>query len=201
MLAVKRYAIATRWSVQGNPKLDMPWLAVDDPQDGERPPSKREQIRLERSIALGHFSAMAAGLGATETSIALQRAKMAPPGSLHLPRQELVQVERKDRPPRTVLGAAVTSSGIIHLPREGSLEAFRSALNTVYGDKVMLLTIDAETLKQIDAGTMPIADKQSAQPTAAQPFWSGERRHPDQTELTPIKLVTIVRPPPLTKLS
>jgi hypothetical protein len=180
----------------------MPWLAVDDPEDGERPPSKCERKLLERSIALGHFAAMADGLGATETSIALQQAKKARPGNLHLPRQELVQVERTDAPARTVLGAAVASSGIIPLPREGSLEAFRSALETVYGDKVMFLTIDAEILKQIDAGIMPIADKQPSQPIAEPPpFWSEERQYSDQTELTPIKLITLVRPPPLTKLS
>lgn len=200
VLAVKRYAIVSRWSVQGNTKLDMPWLVVDDPEEGERPPNSNERKRLTRSIALGHFAAMAEGLGATGISSALQQAKKARPGNLHLPQQEVVQVEREGEPTRTVLGAAVTSSGIIQLPREGNLEAFRSALETVYGDKVMLLTVDVETLRGIDAGIIPIADAPPSEPTSEPSFWAERRQYSDQTELTPIRSVTLLRPPPLDQI-
>jgi len=195
-LAIKRYAIVSRWSVQGNPNLDMPWLAVDDPEEGERPPNSNERKLLARSIALGHFAAMAEGLGATAISNALQLAKKARPGSLQLPRQELIQVEREDAHARTVLGAAITSSGIIPLPRDGDLEEFRSALQTVYGDKVMLLTIDVETLKKIDAGEFPIEGEQLAPPVGEPSFWEEERQHSDETNLIPIRLATLSRPPP-----
>jgi hypothetical protein len=197
VLAVKRYAIASRWSVQGNQKLDMPWLAVDDPEDGERPPNSNERKRLTRSIALGHFASMAEGLGATGASGALQQAKKARPGNLHLPQEELVQVERKDGHTRTVMGAVITSSGIIPSPREGNLEAFRSALETVYGDKAMLLAIDVETLQAIDAGIFPNASAQPSEPTSELSIWSERRQYADQTDLIPIRLITLRRPPPL----
>jgi hypothetical protein len=195
VLTVKRYAIVSRWSVQGNPRLEQPWLAVDDPEEGERPPNPKERRLLERSIALGHFAAMAEGLGATETSSALRRAKIAQPGNLQLPRQELVQVERKDAPTRTVIGAVVTPFGIISLPREENLEAFRSALETVYGVKAMLLTIEIETLQKIDAGTVPTEGEHFSEPMDEPSFWSEERQYPDQTGLIPIRLVTLLRPP------
>jgi hypothetical protein len=186
--------------VQGNPKLDMPWLAVDDPEDGERPPNSRERRQLARSIALGHFAAMAEGLGASGTSSALQQAKGARPGNLRLPQEELLQVERKDAPIKIALGAAVTSSGIIPMPREGNLEEFRSALATVYGDKAMLLTIDVEILKKIDAGTIPVEAGQPSEPKGEPSFWLEERQYSDQTELTPLGLVTLLRPPPLDQI-
>ncbi|MET3842664.1 hypothetical protein [Bradyrhizobium sp. OAE829] len=194
-LAVKRYAIVSRWSVQGIPNLNMPWLAVDDPEEGERPPSPDERKLLARSIALGHFAAMAEGLGATAISMALHQAKQGSPGSLQLPEQELVQVEREDASARIVLGAAVTNSGIIPLPRYGELEEFRSSLQTVFGGKVMLLTIDGATLKQIDAGTFPTEAEQPKEPVGEPSFWTEERQHFDGTELIPMSLVSLSRPP------
>jgi hypothetical protein len=82
------------------------------------------------------------------------------------------------------------------LPRDGNLEEFRSALQAIYGDKAMLLTIDVETLKKIDAGAIPITGEQLTKPSGEPLFWSDERQYADETELIPVSLITLSRPPP-----
>lgn len=198
-LTVKRYAIATRWAIHNNPALQEPWLVVHDPEDGERGPTEEERRLLVRSIGLGHFAALADGLGLHETAVALRHAKQNEPGRLRLPAHEFGLIDQGiDVSPTTVMGAAVVPSGIVHLPRTGDLEEFRSALQTVYGDRCMLFAVDARALHEIDAAEPVLSHEAPSTGPAEEdvPFWSEFRLDADGSAITPLRSIALRRPPP-----
>jgi len=62
-LKVKQYSIATRWAVKGDSKLSKPWLAVHDPNDGDREPTPSEREQLAKRVSVMHFSSLLMGMG------------------------------------------------------------------------------------------------------------------------------------------
>jgi len=68
VLRVKQYSVATRWAIKGDPELDQPWLAVHDPEDGEREPTEDERERLHKGIAALHFSSLLEGMGYSDVA-------------------------------------------------------------------------------------------------------------------------------------
>lgn len=150
-LRVKRYAIAARWAVHGKPKLLEPWLVVDDPEDGERAPSASEASNFARAIALGHFASLADGFGLAATAAALQQAKVNEPGHLRVPHEDVSQIET-DSTTEDMIGAVVTSTGVVPIPRQTDPVNFLAAFRAVHGDRSLFLGVSADTLREVDRG-------------------------------------------------
>jgi hypothetical protein len=192
-LAIKRYAVAARWAVQNYQGLEMPWLAVDDPQEGQRDPSDEEIGLLIRSTRLGHFSALVEGFGAGETAGILRGAKMSRPGQLQLPVAEQVQIERPHSGAKSVIGAIITPFGVRSLPRDGDLENYRLSLIAAYGDRSMLLVIDVDTLKN---ASLIVDDEATTKVTPifqGDSIWAEEHVNIDGSELIPLHSVVLKR--------
>ncbi|HME85262.1 MAG TPA: hypothetical protein VKG91_12125 [Roseiarcus sp.] len=196
-LVVKRYAIATRWSVQNNPGLLEPWLVVHDPQHGEREPTRDEKAWLVRSTALGHYASLAQGFGLRDTAAALWRAKLGEPGHLELPTHEMTVVDRDGSDPITIIGAAIVPSAVVPLPLGGDIEDFRAALQTVFGERTMLLAIPTEELYRADAAYPMEHDAQlSISPQPEVLFWSATRSGLDGSIVTPLRNIALRRAHP-----
>jgi hypothetical protein len=195
-LKVKRYALATRWAVERNPKLDEPWLTVHDPEQGEREPNSDERAWLVRSVGLGHYATIAEGFGLPKVASALREAKLSQPGGLSIPTDEVTIIEQVDGPLLAAIGAIVTPMGVVVFPRNGELEEFRSALRTVFGDRCVLLAVDVANLQALDSGPLP--DRALAPPTTTRrarevPFWSGPRHYSDGSRFIPLNSITLRR--------
>lgn len=195
-LITKRYAIATRWAIDNHAALTEPWLTVHDPELGRKTPSEDEKRHLVRSIALGHFAALAEGFQLRSTTDALRRAKIRKPGSLRLEPNELVRIDRTDRPPSIAISAVVTPSGIVTIPIESDIEEFRSAIQTVYGARANLLAIDVDHLRRVDKAILPTKWSMKTETGDDQDYWSEERSDPDGSEMIPLKSITLSRVPP-----
>jgi hypothetical protein len=65
-LVVKRYAVATRWSVQGSASLNASYLWVDDPDEGVVEPTPYDLANVARSVRLSHYATMAEEWGCPE---------------------------------------------------------------------------------------------------------------------------------------
>lgn len=192
-LAIKRYAIATRWAVRGNPDLDQPWLSVDDPDDGERPPLKNEVNALRRSIALGHFAGLAEGFRLPNVASALLEAKGRSSGELHIDARDLVEIETK-RGLSKVIAATVTRAGVIPLPDEIT-PSFQNDLKKVFGNEALLMAIDLHDLQNADQ-SQPSDGRMTELPTSIgseTDFWRTSRRQLDGSELLPLDAVEIRR--------
>jgi hypothetical protein len=193
-LAVKRYAIATRWAVCEAPKLYYPWLSVCDPAEGEREPNEEELASLRRGVALGHFANLANGLGAANTAHSLRRSKEQRPGTLAPDLVEFIEIEVAGVR-RRVIGAIVTRSGIIRFPEQLPIN-FLDAIRTIYSAEAMVLVIDLDTLIKVDSDLNPIKAAHSGTPqTPSRPapdYWLTPRPQPDGSELLPLDAVDIL---------
>jgi len=189
-LEIKRYAIATRWAVAGDPKLQTAHLWVDDPKEGEREATPKERLALQRSIGLGHFAALARGMGYGITARQLSGAKSKEPGQLELDASDLVLVDG-EWGARLMMIAVVTRSGIVRMP-QGGAEDFQAGLASVFGDEALIMAVDVETLKSIDQmafGTAHEARFRDSVPDDG--FWSQPRAQADGVELLPLNAVAI----------
>lgn len=180
ILATKRYAIATRWAVDDIVRLEEPWLAVDDPEEGERPPTDDEYRYIQRSIELGHFAALAEGMGLRETGAALREAKTQKPGNFDIPEGELVSLGEGRE---AVVAVAVCPTGIIPIPRSGDLGDFQAALSTVYAEQVLFFVVPARVLVAADSIGNPIIVPD--QPQSQGKLWSEERFGGDGSVIVP----------------
>jgi hypothetical protein len=192
-LDVKRFSIATRWAVAGDPKLSLPYLWVDDPIDGERAATAEESLALQRSVGLGHFAAFARGMGLPKTAKLITDGKAQAPGHLMLDASELVAVE-DDLGARAMMVAAVTPSGVVSLPDDVG-EDFQSALSSVFGDNVLLMVVDAASIYAIDALVLG-EDAQTKILTSTRlvdqdPGQAVGRRSVDGVEVVPLKAVRL----------
>ncbi|GJD97946.1 hypothetical protein OCOJLMKI_5185 [Methylobacterium iners] len=190
-LKVKRYAIATRWAVQGHARLQDPYLWVDDPDEGEVDPTPKDLRHIRRSIALGHYSAFAEGFGLAETAQALLRAKLEPPGRLDLPCRDQTILSVVGGEPYPVIAAAVVPNGVIPLPRDTDLDTFGGALLTLFGERVAILAVridailDADRMKEREGDVLPLP----ADPS----FWRLRRGQGDGSEQVPLTEVRLQR--------
>jgi hypothetical protein len=186
-LMVKRYAIATRWAVSGNPQLQEPWLLVNDPEDGERHPNDNELLRLRRGIALGHFAGLAGGFGAKRTRDFLLRAKEDSGGEFGVAAEDIVEIESA-RGYEMVLAALVTRSGIIPLPQHMSA-SFKINVREVFGEEVLLLTINLDDLFAINR--MEHRKVDTSDLSEPENFWAVERVYADGSRLIPLNGIDI----------
>lgn len=186
-LTVKRYAIATRWAVSGNPQLQEPWLLVHDPEEGERYPDETELLRLRRGIGLGHFAGLARGFRAKRTEEFLLRAKTEAPGAFGVPGEDIVEIESA-RGHEMVLAALVTRSGIVPLPQSIST-SFKANVREVFGDEVLLLTIGVDDLFAVDRMEHPKTEARHL--VEPESFWAAERVSTDGSRLIPLQAVDI----------
>jgi hypothetical protein len=153
VLRVKRFAVATRWAIQGSAPLSVPWLVVHDPEDGGRLPTPEENDNLARSTALGHFASLARGFGLPLTAAALHEAKVREPGRLSLPEDEMLAVEIDGREAQ-MIGAVAASVGVLPIPRTASVTDFLAAVRTVHGDRTLFFGVHIEILLRIDQGKL-----------------------------------------------
>lgn len=192
-LVVKRYAVVTRWSVQGNASLNAPYLWVDDPDDGVVEPTADDIANVARGVRLGHYATMAEGLGLHETAAAIRRAKGMQSGSLDLPRREQVHMTVDGGDPYPVLAAAIVPNGIVPLPRDGDLDAFRGALSTVFGEKTLIVAVRTDAIVAADRGE---DRKIVASPTSEDAaFWRRRRIQADGSEQIPLAAAALIRTP------
>ncbi len=194
-LAIKRFAISTRWAVQNSPNLQFPWLVVDDPADGTREPNQDEAKYLARSVALGHFATLAEGFGLSETAAALEKAKVSEPGHLHLPSEDQVEIVGPERV-RAAIAAAVTPAGIVRLPRARDPEDFRTSLISAFGTRVSLFFIDTEFLQEVDrqgAGAAKQPTAVTSPPEVEEDILSKERSFADGSEIIPADRTSLRR--------
>ncbi|CAA2137027.1 hypothetical protein [Methylobacterium bullatum] len=190
-LVVKRYAIATRWSVQGNAGLHAPYLWVDDPDDGVTEPTTEDAANIGRGIRLGHYAAMAEGFGLTETAAAIRKAKGSQPGGLELPQRDQMDLALDGNVPYPVIAATVVPNGIIPFPRGVDLDGFRAALTTVFGEKTLILAIRIDAILAADRREGP---KISESPLSSDPaFWRRRRIQADGSEQIPLGMAGLVR--------
>jgi hypothetical protein len=152
-----------------------------------------ERRDLVRSIALGHFAALAEGFQLQRTAEALRYAKRNQLGSLRLEPMELVRIERHDRSPRVAVGAVVTPSGVVPIPRESDVEEFRLAMQTAYPDRALLLAIDIDHLRRIDKAQWSTKWGSEALHGDAAPYWLKERNERDGSEMIPLTEVKLTR--------
>ncbi|GJE27543.1 hypothetical protein LKMONMHP_2403 [Methylobacterium organophilum] len=193
-LKVKRYAIATRWAVQGHARLQDPYLWVDDPDEGEVDPTPKDLRYIRRSIALGHYAAFAEGFGLPKTAQALLRAKLERPGRLDLPRRDQTFLSVAGGEPYPAIAAAVVPNGVIPLPRDGDLDTFGRALSTLFGERVAILAVRIDAILAADRLEEREGD---ALPTPPDPsFWRLRREQGDGSEQVPLTEVTL-RPLPV----
>lgn len=192
-LRIKRFAIATRWAVQANSKLDQPWLCVDDPEDGERDPSAGELMAIQRAIALGHFASLAAGLGAANTAAALERAREAEPGYLEIDEREFTTIEVGGET-RRVIAAVLAGSSIIPIPPSATAD-FQTSVRDIYGEKALLVAIDKDTLARADlrpfSGSPPEQTPEASSVTEPEALWRRRQLRGDGSELIPLSQVHI----------
>lgn len=147
-VVTKRIAIATRWAVHGDPKLDQPWLVVDDPDDGDVVLEPKEFGHLRRGIALGHYAALASGFGLSATANAIVEAQANPPGQLQLPAEDLVLVREKGEE-QMAFGGILARSGVLPLP--GAIaDGYVQSLRSVFGERVMFVAVTAEAVLEAD---------------------------------------------------
>jgi hypothetical protein len=189
-LKTKRYAIATRWSVQGRPDLAEPHLYVDDPDEGQREPTPEELRHIKRSIALGHYASLAEGFGLPETTAALRRAKQMAPGQLVLPPRDLMRISVQGDDIGQALAVAIVPNGVVPLPQNGNEDAFRNGLLAVYGNRSAILAVRADAIRNADR--MEPGPFKGDQAVAAGSFWDRRRIHVDGSEQTPLR-ETIIR--------
>lgn len=194
-LDVKRFGIATRWAVAGDPKLSLPHLWVDDPADGERAATPEEEQALQRSVGLGHFAALARGMGFPRTAGMIAQSKVHKPGGLVLDNSELIMVE-DDQGLHAMMVAAITPSGVVRLPGEVN-EDFQAALASVFGEDVLLMVVNAVSILAIDALAFNETDQIKTLPTAFPVDdvhqRSPRRRRADGVEVVPLKAVRLRR--------
>lgn len=147
-VVAKRIAIATRWAIHGDPKLNRPWLIVDDPNDGEVVLEPKEFGHLRRGIALGHYAALASGFGLSATANTIIEAQSSPPGQLQLPAEDLILIREKGEEQKA-FGGILTRSGVLPLP--GTIaDGYVQSLRSVFGDRVMLVAVAAEAVFEAD---------------------------------------------------
>lgn len=189
-LEVKRFAIATRWAVAGDPKLQRPYLWVDDPTDGERRATPKEQAAMQRGVGLGHFAALAQGLGYGHSAELLNRAKADQPGGLDFDSADLAVVDDEDGS-RLMMVAAITRSGVVRLPPDAT-EDFQVGLISVFGDQALLMAVDVESALAVDRMEFAGTDlKQAPQRAGEADFWSARRARPDGVEILPLDAVKL----------
>lgn len=190
-LEVKRFAIVTRWSVAGDPKLPTAMLWVDDPDEGQRKATDKERAALHRSLRLGHFAALARGMGYAKIARQLEAAKASAPGQLDLDATDLVEVE-DETGAHTMMMAAVTRAGVVRMP-QGATEAFQAGLAAVFQDEVLFLAVDLQTL--LSADQLPSAKSgqrtQVTSTTADEDFWIKRRARADGVEVLPLSAVKL----------
>lgn len=154
-LVTKRFAIATRWAVHGHPKLAIPWLVVDDPDKGDDEPTIADFASIRRGIALGHYAALARGLGMLALEDALLTARERPPGLMILPVAELVSVEREDN--QQFMAAGIFArSGLIPIPLAADTLDLGNLADT-FGGEAMLVGITKDRL--LEADRIGLSDK------------------------------------------
>lgn len=193
-LRLKRYAIATRWAIYQDAHLIDPWLVVQDPDEGEREPSAEELRLLKRSIALGHFGALAEGFGLKRAAEALRQAKNAEPGNLQIELSEFTRVQTSDGTTKIMAAAFVTPAGLMQVPNT-DVEEFRSALRTVYGQKTLLFGFDIQLLKELDAiwDTGAAVTATPEEPPLDRSFWEEAAVGRDGSQLIPLEAVSLSR--------
>lgn len=191
-LDVKRFGVATRWAVAGDPKLAVPYLWVDDPVEGEREATADEAAALQRSVGLGHFAALARGMGFPHTAERIGEGKVQQPGALTLDSSELILVEDAQGP-RAMMVAAITTSGVVRLPAQMDAD-FQDALASVFGEDVLLMVVDAASIYAIDAMAFGEVE-QTKTLVSAFPVDEGDerlrRRRRDGVEVLPLSAVRL----------
>jgi hypothetical protein len=163
-LTTKRWAIATRWAVAGNPSLNTPWLVVHDPDDGDRKATPAESAAVVRGVALRHFAALLDGMQMPKSARAVLAAVSAKPGGLKLPEQEQLVFAQAASPPQQGYAALVTRAGIIPIPPETDPAVRQAASQDLFGERAGVFAITADTILKIDAGGASTA-AQSVEPT------------------------------------
>lgn len=192
-LDIKRFGVATRWAVADDPKLTMPFLWVDDPIDGERVATPIEAAALQRSVGLGHFAALARGMGFPRTAGLIGESKGQEPGLLAFDTSELILVEGAEGP-RAMMVAAITPAGVVRLPQAVG-DDFQSALASVFGEDVLLMVVDAGSIFAVDIMAFAEADQMTTL-VSTLPFDDGHDRFPrrrqyDGVEILPLKAVRL----------
>ncbi|MBA9068416.1 hypothetical protein FHR71_002157 [Methylobacterium sp. RAS18] len=190
-LKVKRYAIATRWAVQGHARLQDPYLWVDDPDEGEVDPTPKDLRHIRRSISLGHYAAFAEGFGLHETAQALQRAKLEGPGRLDLPRRDQTILSVAADEPYPAIAAAVAPNGVIPLPRDADLDTFGGAPSTLFGERVAILAVRIDAILAADRLEEWGGDASPMPPGPS--FWRLRREQGDGSEQVPLAEVRLQR--------
>lgn len=189
-LRTKRFAVATRWAVVGDPALNKPWLSVHDPDDGYREPSPVELDQLSRGVALAHYAAIAGGLGFLSVERTLSLA--AKEGNPQLKfEQDAFTTVIVDGEPQSVIAAMVTPQGVIPLPMDNGNE-FQRGIKAVFGDKALLLTVDKATLLAAALGVRPGTTKMPDEGASLADFWRFGRSSIDGTALLPLDRVQIL---------
>ncbi len=103
-------------------------------------------------------------------------------------------VDRDGSDPITIIGAAIVPSAVVPLPLGGDIEVFRAALQTVFGERTMLLAIPTEELYRADAAYPMEHDAQlSFGPQPEVLFWSATRTGLDGSIVTPLRSIAIRR--------
>lgn len=206
VLTTKRWAVASRWAVQGNANLHEPHLAVHDPEDGERVPTAAEAAALSRGVALAHFASLLRGMGLTATASAVRQAIVSKPGELKLPASEKIMRRFSDGREAAVYGMIVTPFGFIQLPAATAPETRARAAIELSDGKASLLSIGADELLAVDAVAEPSGRTtqalapllQTAQDAPRPPgegdFWRRGRRSRDGTEWVPLEQTHLSRP-------
>jgi hypothetical protein len=206
VLTTKRWAVASRWAVDGSANLQEPHLAVHDPEDGERDPTPEEAVALSRGVALAHHAALLGGMGLTETASAVRQAIASKPGQLKLPPSERIVRRLADGREAVVYGMIVTPFGFIRLPAEASPETRAQAASDLSDGQASLLSVGADALQAIDAGAGSSSPAAKALAVAIQSalnalpppgdgdFWRRGRRGRDGTEWAPLEQTQLSRP-------
>ena len=182
-LTTKRWAIATRWAVAGNPDLSRPWLVVHDPDDGDRKAEPEESAAIVRGVALQHYAAMLEGLQLPRSAKAVAAAVRAEPGGLKLPEVEQLVFANLDGQPQRGYAALVTRAGIIPIPADTDPIRRQAASADLFGERTGVLAISADLMLKIDAGVAGAVGEPS-EPTPDD-FLAETRRQPDGSWLAP----------------
>ncbi len=189
VLRVKQYSIATRWAVKGSLKLDEPWLAVHDPDEGERDATLEERTELSKRVSVMHFASLLNGMGYGSVSDRISENNYPILGD---PEFELQVDGIPGHEPLVGYVAVVSMAGIIHLPPADIL-AVPAMARRIRGLNALLLVVPS---RSSDGQSLEIkaAPQESLLSTDVEtPLWDMTSQNPDGTWLVPARNVRLKR--------
>lgn len=193
-LTVKRYAIATRWAIHGDPHLTEPWLAVHDPVGGQRNATSPERRQIATLISSMHFAALARGMGYERFATWIEERPLEEDRRSGISELDRVIFEA-DPFPQGVKGlmAIITPGGLTPLTRDEVILGAR-IFRRFKTQRAMALVIPEDSVSdKIPAGqTMRgypfITGRQGDE------FWDRVHRFQDGTWLLPIQAMNVRKP-------